>query len=92
MEDWWEAIRLKPEEQRRNQDGPERRRILVFGSRGTIVVVMSDLITGRRLPDQKALRLSNILSSPLGCQICLCLNYPAHCKPAATPHLLPVLG
>lgn len=33
----------------------------------------------------------NIISSLLGCQICLCLNYRTHCKSVVTPHLLPVL-
>lgn len=55
------------------------------------VVLTSDLITGRRLPDQTPLRFRNMLSSWLGCQICSRLNYAACCKPAATPHLLPVL-
>lgn len=99
-----DAIALKPEERhkkgkkerRRNQDGAKGRRtrpllMLVLGSHGAVfsVVLTSDLITRRRLPDQKPLRIRNMLSSWLGCQICL--NYMAHCKPAVTPHLLPVL-
>ena len=67
---WEMEDTLKPEERhkkgkkehRRNQDGAERRKerlllMLVFGSRGAVfsVVLTSDLITGRRLPDQKPL-------------------------------------
>lgn len=80
------------------KNGAERRRtrlllMLVFGSCDAVfsVVLTSDLITGCRLPDQKPLRIRNMLSSWLSWQICSCLNYTAHCKPAATPHLLPVL-
>lgn len=60
----------------RTQDGAERRRtgallVVVFGSHGSVLSagLTSDLITGT------ALRLRNVLSSPLGRQICPRLNY-----------------